>query len=99
MIKNQPSVFFDIIKYPIITDKSTRLIENNQYSFAVDRTITKKIIKQAIEYIFNVKVHSVNTMHLPIKKRRFRNFIGKKSHYKKAIVTLTNQDSINLLNS
>jgi large subunit ribosomal protein L23 len=45
-----------IIKYPIITDKATRLLENNQYSFVVDRYSDKITIKEAIEYLFNVKV-------------------------------------------
>ena len=97
MIRQKHRMFFDFIKYPIITDKTSRLIENNQYTFAVDQSVNKDTIKKAIEYIFNVKVRSVNTMHLPIKKRRVRNFTGKKSHYKKAIVTLNHDNSINLL--
>ena len=49
-----------IIKYPIITDKATRLLENNQYSFIVDRYSDKITIKSAIEYLFNVKVIKLN---------------------------------------
>ena len=45
-----------VIKYPIITDKATRLLENNQYSFVVDPQSDKITIKAAIEYLFNVKV-------------------------------------------
>nr|YP_009294190.1 ribosomal protein L23 [Hildenbrandia rubra]AOM67432.1 ribosomal protein L23 [Hildenbrandia rubra] len=97
MVKQKSSVLFDIIKYPIITDKSTQLIENNQYSFAVDCKVNKEIIKQAIEYIFDVQVCSVNTMRLPIKKRKVRNIIGRKPRYKKAIVTLSKNYTINLL--
>ena len=59
-----------IIKYPIITDKATRLLENNQYSFIVDRYSDKITIKSAIEYLFNVKVIKVNTCRLPRKKTR-----------------------------
>ena len=59
-----------IIKYPIITDKATRLLENNQYSFIVDRYSNKLNIKGAIEYLFNVKVIKVNTCSLPRKKKR-----------------------------
>lgn len=58
-----------IIKYPLITDKSTRLLENNQYSFIVDRYSDKLTIKNAIEYLFNVKVIKVNTCRLPRKKK------------------------------
>ena len=57
-----------VIKYPIITDKATRLLENNQYSFVVDPSSDKLTIKAAIEYLFNVKVIKVNTCRLPRKK-------------------------------
>ena len=85
-----------IIKYPIITDKATRLLENNQYSFIVDRGSNKLAIKAAIEYLFNVKVIKVNTCHLPRKKKRVGKYIGWKPQYKKAIVSLAEGDVINL---
>ena len=85
-----------IIKYPIITDKATRLLENNQYSFIVDRYSNKLSIKAAIEYLFKVKVIKVNTCVLPRKKKRVGKYIGWKSQYKKAIVTLSEGDVINL---
>jgi len=86
----------DIIKYPIITDKATRLLEMNQYSFFVNLKATKKAIKEAIEKAFNVKVTSVNTYRAVRKKRRISRFSGYRSQYKKAIVTLSQGDSINL---
>ena len=86
----------DIIKYPIITDKATRLLENNQYSFVVNPTSSKPTIKIAIEYLFNVKVIKINTCQLPKKKKRVGKYIGWKSHYKKAIVTLAEGNTINL---
>jgi large subunit ribosomal protein L23 len=86
----------DIIKYPIITDKATRLLENNQYSFIVNPKSDKLTIKEAIEYLFNVKVTKVNTCHLPRKQKRIGKYIGWKSQYKKAIVTLSEGDTINL---
>jgi len=86
----------DIIKYPVITDKATRLLENNQYSFIVNPSSNKITIKKTIEYLFNVKVIKVNTAHLPKKKKRVGKSIGYKPKYKKAIVTLANEDSINL---
>jgi len=85
-----------IIKYPIITDKATRLLENNQYSFIVDRYSDKITIKSAIEYLFNVKVIKVNTCRLPRKKTRVGKYIGWKPQYKKAIVSLADGDVINL---
>jgi large subunit ribosomal protein L23 len=85
-----------IIKYPIITDKATRLLENNQYSFIVDRYSNKLTIKSAIEYLFKVKVIKVNTCLLPRKKKRVGKYIGWKPQYKKAVVTLSKGDVINL---
>lgn len=85
-----------IIKYPIITDKATRLLENNQYSFIVDRYSNKMTIKLAIEYLFNVKVIKVNTCRLPRKQKRVGKYIGWKPQYKKAIVSLAEGDVINL---
>ena len=86
----------NIIKYPVITDKATRLLENNQYSFIVNPKSDKITIKAAIEYLFNVKVIKINTCHLPRKKKRVGKYVGWKSQYKKAIVTLSEGDTINL---
>lgn len=86
----------DLIKYPLVTDKTTRLLNNNQYTFIVDPKISKDEIKETIEFLFDVKVSKVNTCHLVKKKRRVGQFIGTKSHYKKAIVKLTEGYSISL---
>ena len=86
----------NIIKYPIITDKATRLLANNQYSFVVSPKSDKATIRAAIEYLFNLKVIKINTLHLPKKKKRIGQYLGWKSHYKKAIVTLSEGDTINL---
>lgn len=85
-----------VVKYPIITDKATRLLENNQYSFVVDRYSDKIKIKAAIEYLFNVKVIKINTSCIPRKKKRVGKYIGWKPQYKKAVVTLSEGDVINL---
>jgi len=85
-----------VVKYPIITDKATRLLENNQYSFVVDRYSDKLTIKAAIEYLFKVKVIKINTCRLPRKKKRVGKYIGWKPQYKKAVVTLSEGDVINL---
>ncbi len=86
----------DYIKHPIITDKATKLLESNQYSFAVNPKATKPDIKIAIEYLFDVKVKSINTSNLPVKQRRIGKFLGNKSHYKKAVITLKTGNSINI---
>lgn len=88
--------FLDTIEKPILTDKSTKLLEDNQYSFIVTIGSTKDQIKQAIEYIFNVQVRQVHTLNLPVKKRRVGKFVGKRGKQKKAIVTLASDNTINL---
>ena len=88
--------FFSIVHRPIITDKTTKLLEKNQYCFKVDHKINKPKIKQAFEFIFNVKVIKINTCHEPKKKRKVGRFYGYKKHYKKAIVTLSNNNTIDL---
>lgn len=85
-----------IVKYPVITDKATRLLENNKYSFIVDRYSDKNSIKKAIEDLFNVNVIKVNTFNLPRKKKRVGKYTGWESQYKKAIITLSEGDIINL---
>jgi large subunit ribosomal protein L23 len=89
-------ILIDLIKYPIITDKATKLLELNQYSFATDPKATKAQIKSAIQYLFQVKVTSVNTQIPSQKSRRVGKFLGTKSLYKKAIITLAQGNSINL---
>jgi large subunit ribosomal protein L23 len=86
----------DLVKYPLLTEKTIKLIEQNQYSFAVDANANKTSVKIAIEKLFDVKVISVNTSLQAVKKRRVGKFIGKKSQYKRAIVTLAPENSITL---
>ena len=86
----------DIIRYPIITDKTTKKIENNVYCFKVTKSSNKNEIKLAIENIFNVKVKKVNTINNPPKKKTVGKFKGKVAGYKKAIVKLQTEYSIQL---
>jgi large subunit ribosomal protein L23 len=79
----------DIIKRPVITERSTDLMEENKYAFEVDLKANKTEIKAAIEEIFGVKVAKVNTLRVPSKKKRVGRFVGRTSEWKKAIVTLT----------
>lgn len=96
MAKQNIYSIIDLIKYPLITDKTTRLFKNNQYTFIVDPKISKDQIKETIEFLFDVKVNKVNTCHLAKKKRRVGQYIGARPHYKKAIVKLTDGYSISL---
>jgi large subunit ribosomal protein L23 len=91
-----PRGLADIIRRPIVTEKATRLLEDNQYTFEVNPKAKKPQIKAAIEYLFDVKVTGVSTLLPPRKKRRVGKFVGFKPQYKRAIVTLAEGDSITL---
>ena len=87
----------DIIKAPIITEKSSDLQQNNRtYTFSVDIRANKTQIKQAIEEIFNVKVENVNTVSVHPKTKRVGRYAGKTKKIKKAIVKLKEGSSIEL---
>ncbi len=87
----------DIIKAPIVTEKSASLAQNaNTYTFSVDTNANKTQIKQAIEAIFNVKVESVNTVNVRPKRKRVGRYVGKTNKVKKAIVKLKEGSSIEL---
>ena len=87
----------DIIKSPVITEKSSDLAQNhNTIVFRVDPKANKTEIKQAIEKIFNVNVESVNTINVKPKKKRVGRYIGKTQRVKKAIVKLQEGSSIEL---
>lgn len=86
----------DLIIKPLVTEKATLLLEQNQYVFEVVPKATKPDIKAAIEALFDVKVTSVNTARPPRKKKRVGRFLGFKPQVKRAIVTLQEGDSINL---
>ncbi len=89
----------DLIKYPVTTNKTNLLLENNQYTFLVDPKLTKINIKKAIEFLFNVKVVKVNSCNLPKKKRRVGQFIGFKPRYKKVMVKLAKDNKIDFFSN
>ena len=87
----------DVIKAPIITEKSSDLAQNkNTITFSVATDANKVQIKQAVEKIFNVKVESVNTVNVKPKKKRVGRYVGKTNKVKKAIVKLREGSSIEL---
>jgi len=86
---------FDIIYAPIITEKTASLEAENKYAFKVDARANKTQIKQAIESIFNVKVLSVTTTNSHPKKKRVGRYSGMTNKYKRAIVKLAKDSSIN----
>ena len=87
---------YDIIRSPVITEKSTLLSEHNQVMFNVAKTATKPEIKKAVEALFEVKVSAVNTLNRKGKTKRFRGIKGRQSDVKKAIVTLEEGQSIDV---
>ncbi|HEY9688862.1 MAG TPA: 50S ribosomal protein L23 [Coleofasciculaceae cyanobacterium] len=86
----------DMIRRPIITEKATLLLENNQYVFDVDPHANKLDIKFAIEGLFDVKVRKVNTYNPPRKTRKMGRLSGYRPQVKRAIVTLAEGSSIQL---
>ncbi len=78
----------DIIIRPIITEKSSRLMEKNQYTFEVHPHANKVMIRGAVQEIFKVKVDKVHTMKIHSKPKRMGMFIGKSRSWKKAIITV-----------
>jgi large subunit ribosomal protein L23 len=89
----------DVIKKILLTEKGTRLSdEQNQYLFRVARDANKVEIKNAVEALFNVRVMAVNTMRRKGKKKRLRSaHFGTTSSWKRAVVTLHEDDRINLI--
>jgi large subunit ribosomal protein L23 len=87
---------YDIIRAPLVTEKSTMGSEHNQVTFKVAMDATKPEIKSAIELLFKVKVKAVNTIRQTGKIKRFRGIKGKRPDYKKAIVSLADGESIDV---
>ena len=86
----------DVIKRPVITEKSMSAVAENKYTFMVDLRANKTQIKEAVEKLFKVKVEKVNTMIVPGKWRRMGKTAGKTSDQKKAIVKLQEGNKIEI---
>ena len=87
---------YDIIRSPVLSEKSTIATEQSKVVFNVLKTATKPEIKAAVEALFKVKVTGVNTLVRKGKVKRFRGVVGKQSDVKKAIVTLAEGESIDV---
>ena len=90
-------MMIELVKHPVFTEKSVRLIADNQYTFDVDLKLTKPEIKRVIKEMFRVDVLRVNTHRPPRKKRRLGIAAGFKSSKKRAIVTIKAGQSLPLL--
>jgi large subunit ribosomal protein L23 len=86
-----------VVRRPLITERGADLRESqNQYVFEVHPEANKHEIRHAIEHYFGVKVLQVRTMNYRGKVKRLGRFSGRRSDWKKAIVTLAGEDSIDL---
>ena len=86
---------YQVIKKPLITEKANILKEkDNKVAFVVDRTANKAEIKEAVEHLLKVKVLKVHVSNMKGKPRRIGRTMGKRSDWKKAVVTLKPGDRI-----
>ena len=85
---------YNIIKNPVVTEKTTKISENNQFVFKVSVESSKKSIRMAIEKIFKVKVENINTIKVKGKRKVFKGTQGRRVDYKKAIVKLKEGETI-----
>ena len=86
----------DILIRPIVSEKSTDLLQDNKYTLLIPIKANKVQVRQAVEQIFKVKVQSVNTIRMIGKTKRMGKSVGKRSDYKKAIVTLVPGNQIEI---
>ena len=86
----------EVLRRPVITEKSTMLGDQGQYVFEVARDANKIEIRRAVETVFKVNVQSVNVSHVRGKMRRMGRSMGLTSSWKKAVVTLRQGQKIEL---
>ena len=84
----------DILIRPLVTEKTSGMMQDNKYTFEVAMKATKTEIRHAVETIFNVKVVDVKTLHVGGKEKRMGGSVGRTSDYKKAIVKLAEGNTI-----
>ncbi|MEM6535249.1 MAG: 50S ribosomal protein L23 [Pseudomonadota bacterium] len=87
---------YDTLLSPVITEKATLVAEENKIIFKVPLSATKPEIKEAVESLFKVDVTKVNTILVKGKTKRFRGVLGRRSDFKKAVVTLKDGQSVDI---
>lgn len=87
---------YDVVREPIVTEKSTMGSQHGQVTFRVSLESTKPQIKQAVEALFGVEVTGVNTLITKGKTKRFKGIVGRRSDMKKAMVTLKEGQTIDI---
>lgn len=86
----------DVLKKPVVSERSMAMLEDNKYTFYVDPKANKIEIKNAVEELFNVTVLNVNTMSVKGKEKRMGRYVGRTADRKKAIVKLKAGDKIEI---
>jgi large subunit ribosomal protein L23 len=89
---------YTVIRKPMLTEKCHDMKEkHNQVAFQIDRRANKVQVKEAVEKIFKVKVKRVNVMNVAGKKKRLGRNMGKRSDWRKAVVTLMPGETIEII--
>ena len=96
-VKPSKERIYELIRAPLVTEKATLISEHNQVSFWVPLDANKFEIRAAVEDLFKVKVTAVNTLRRKGKVKRFRGFLGKQNETKKAVVTLAEGQTIDVM--
>ena len=86
--KREKKIIMDEVRYPVLTEKTIRLLEQNKYTFDVNQKSTKTQIKKWFESFFDVKVKAINSHIPPEKKKKIGPIIGHSVRYKRMIITL-----------
>jgi large subunit ribosomal protein L23 len=86
-----------VLLAPLVSEKTARIQENNQFVFEVATTATKADVKSAVESLFNVKVEAVNVVNVKGKNKAFRNRAGRRGDWRKAYVRLAAGQTIDVM--
>ena len=86
-----------VLRAPLVSEKTARIQEINQYVFEVASTATKADVKSAVESLFNVKVEAVNVVNVKGKSKTFRNRAGRRGDWRKAYVRLAEGQTIDVM--
>ena len=87
---------FQVLKQPIVTERTTDLKEKRQVVFKVDVQANKREIKRAVEALFDTQVQRVNTARVAGKPKRMGRYVGRRANWKKAVVTIKEGAKVDL---
>ena len=97
MSNNATARDLSILLAPLVSEKTSRIQENNQFVFEVATTATKAEVKSAVESLFNVKVEAVNVVNVKGKSKSFKNRAGRRGNWRKAYVCLAAGQTIDVM--